>query len=185
MPTEKERDEETGLYYYGARYLDSKTSRWLSGDPAMGEYVPSAPVSDEARKRNGRLPGMGGVFNVVNMHVYHYAGNNPIRYVDPDGEKIVVTGGLFFKIRTWIAIFRIGAALRRSTDTAAYQDFKDLKSDKNYILTIEQTTGGNEFSASRTTSGKSGTVKFNESRRTGGTDKSGSNQRPPFIGLGH
>lgn len=31
---------------------------------------------------------MGGVFNVVNMHVYHYAGNNPVKYVDPDGREI-------------------------------------------------------------------------------------------------
>ena len=30
-----ELDEETGLYYYGARYLDPKYSRWLSGDPAV------------------------------------------------------------------------------------------------------------------------------------------------------
>jgi RHS repeat-associated protein len=42
--TGKERDKETGLYYYGARYLDPKDSRWLSVDPAMGEYVPVAPV---------------------------------------------------------------------------------------------------------------------------------------------
>jgi RHS repeat-associated protein len=84
--TGKERDEETGLYYYGARYLDPKTSRWLSGDPALGEYVPSAPVNDEAKKRNGSLPGQGGVFNYVNLHVYHYAGNNPVKYVDPDGR---------------------------------------------------------------------------------------------------
>jgi murein DD-endopeptidase MepM/ murein hydrolase activator NlpD len=28
---------------------------------------------------------MGGVFNVVNLHLYHYAGNNPVKYVDPDG----------------------------------------------------------------------------------------------------
>jgi RHS repeat-associated protein len=84
--TGKERDSETGLYYYGARYLDSKTSRWLSGDPAMGEYVPSAPVDDEARKRNGSLSGQGGVFNYVNLHVYHYAGNNPVKLVDPDGR---------------------------------------------------------------------------------------------------
>jgi RHS repeat-associated protein len=84
--TGKELDNETGLYYYGARYMDPKISRWLSGDPALGEYVPSAPVSGEARKRDGSLPGMGGVFNCVNLHVYHYAGNNPVKYTDPDGK---------------------------------------------------------------------------------------------------
>jgi hypothetical protein len=52
----------------------------------MGEYVPSAPVNDEARKRNGNLPGQGGVFNYINLHVYHYAGNNPVKLVDPDGK---------------------------------------------------------------------------------------------------
>jgi RHS repeat-associated protein len=87
--TGKERDEETGLYYYGARYLDPRTSRWLSTDPAMGEYVPVAPINDEARKRSGNLPGMGGIFNTVNMHVYHYAGNNPVKYTDLDGNNII------------------------------------------------------------------------------------------------
>jgi hypothetical protein len=29
---------------------------------------------------------MGGVFNTVNLHLYHYAGNNPVKYVDPDGR---------------------------------------------------------------------------------------------------
>ena len=84
--TGKERDKETGLYYYGARYLDPRDSRWLSVDPALGEYVPVAPVNDEAKKHNQNLPGMGGVFNTVNLHVYHYAGNNPVKYVDPDGK---------------------------------------------------------------------------------------------------
>jgi RHS repeat-associated protein len=62
--TGKERDSETGLYYYGARYLDPKTSRWLSADSAMG-----------------------GVFNYVDLHVYHYAGSNPVKYTDPDGRS--------------------------------------------------------------------------------------------------
>ena len=74
---------------YDARYLDPKTSRWISADPAMGDYIPGAPINDEVRKRNVNLPGMGGVFNVVNLHTYHYAGNNPLKYMDPDGEKIV------------------------------------------------------------------------------------------------
>jgi RHS repeat-associated protein len=84
--TGKELDAETGLYYYGARYLDPKTSRWLSGDPAMGEYFPVAPINDDAKKHNENLPGQGGVFNYVNLHAYHYAGNNPVKYTDPDGK---------------------------------------------------------------------------------------------------
>ncbi|MBP3708843.1 MAG: RHS repeat-associated core domain-containing protein, partial [Treponema sp.] len=73
--TGKERDEETGLYYYGARYLDAKYSRWLSADPALGEYM------------GGTSSGEGGIFNTINFNLYHYAGNNPIKYIDPDGRK--------------------------------------------------------------------------------------------------
>ena len=54
----------------GARYLDPKYSRWISVDPALGEYVPQAPVNDEAKKQNQNLPGMGGVFNTVNLNLY-------------------------------------------------------------------------------------------------------------------
>ena len=84
------KGEETGVNYYGARYLDPKYSRWLSGDPALSDYIPKAPIDDEAKKHNEKLPGMGGVFNVVNLHLYHYAGNNPVKYADPDGEHIEV-----------------------------------------------------------------------------------------------
>ena len=72
--TGKELDTETGLYYYGARYLDPKYSRWLSGDPAITDYMA------------GTSAGEGGVYNTVNLSVYHYAGNNPVKYTDPDGR---------------------------------------------------------------------------------------------------
>ena len=91
--TGKEMDEETGLYYYGARYLDPKYSRWLSGDPALNDYIPKAPIDDEAKKHNENLPGMGGVYNTVNLHLYHYAGNNPVKYTDPDGKFINIIIG--------------------------------------------------------------------------------------------
>ena len=91
--TGKEMDEETGLYYYGARYLDPKYSRWLSGDPALGDYIPKAPIDDEAKKHNEKLPN-GGIYNVVNLHVFNYGNNNPVKYNDPTGEIpfMAVTG---------------------------------------------------------------------------------------------
>ena len=58
----------------GARYLDPKYSRWLSTDPALGEYV----TPDKEKKY--------GVFDFINLNVYHYGHNNPITYTDPDGR---------------------------------------------------------------------------------------------------
>ena len=87
--TGKEIDEETGLYYYGARYLDSRYSRWISTDPALGEYIPGAGKATASEA--GSLPGIGGIFNTVNLQLYHYAGNNPVKYTDPDGNFIVNT----------------------------------------------------------------------------------------------
>jgi len=80
--TGKELDTETGLYYFGARYYDPKVSRWISCDPAFEEYLPVG-------NNNRNLPGEGGIFNPINLALYHYAGNNPIKYVDPNGKSLL------------------------------------------------------------------------------------------------
>ena len=56
----------------------------------MEDYLPGAPTGDAARLRNEALPGMGGVFNTVNMAGYTYAANNPVKYVDPNGQDNVL-----------------------------------------------------------------------------------------------
>ncbi len=70
----KELDPETGNYYYGARYYDPKWSIWLSVDPLAEKYS--------------------------NISPYAYVANNPIRYIDPDGKRIVDSNGNEVKVST-------------------------------------------------------------------------------------
>jgi RHS repeat-associated protein len=65
----KERDEETGLYYYGARYYAGWLCRFVSVDPAAEKYVSLTP--------------------------YHYCANNPINAIDPDGQKVLFVNGYY------------------------------------------------------------------------------------------
>jgi hypothetical protein len=74
----------------------------------LAEYLPVAPVDDEAKKHNENLPGMGGAYNLVNLALYHYAGNNPVKYVDPDGKapltssELVLRNTIFSKILSYV-----------------------------------------------------------------------------------
>jgi RHS repeat-associated protein len=78
--TSKEMDSETGLYYFGARYYDPRTSVWQSADPILEKYLPSGGDSSN-------LAGMGGVFNPFNLGLYAYAHHNPAKFTDPDGNE--------------------------------------------------------------------------------------------------
>ncbi|WP_018675921.1 RHS repeat domain-containing protein [Riemerella columbina] len=55
----KELDQETGLYYYGARYYDARVSLWLNVDPLVEKT----------------------------MQPYAYTNNNPVMLVDPTGME--------------------------------------------------------------------------------------------------
>ena len=59
----KEFDEETGMYYYGARYYEPRLSLWMTVDPKMEKYQ--------------------------NVSAYVYCLNNPLKIIDPDGKDIV------------------------------------------------------------------------------------------------
>jgi len=69
--TGKERDAETGLDYFGARYMSSAQGRFTGPDPVN--------VTDE------RLVNPSNTLNK-----YIYGGNNPLKYVDPDGRDITI-----------------------------------------------------------------------------------------------
>jgi RHS repeat-associated core domain len=65
--TGKERDSETGLDYFGARYFSGAQGRFTSPDPLMA----SARISDPQT-----------------WNRYSYALNNPLKYVDPNGMDV-------------------------------------------------------------------------------------------------
>lgn len=67
------------MYYFGKRYYDSKICRWINTDPALSKFLPVKG------NKNNKLPA-GGVFEPANMDVYGYVGNNPILFIDPDGQ---------------------------------------------------------------------------------------------------
>lgn len=62
--TDKERDNETGLDYFGARYYGSTQGRFTSADPLMSS---------------------GTIYNPQSWNRYSYTGNNPLRFIDPTG----------------------------------------------------------------------------------------------------
>lgn len=82
----KELDEETGLYYYGARYYNPRVSQWLSVDP-IALYD---PINEVEHYLDGQHN--GGYFNPRNTSVYGYTYQNPIVYVDPNGKQNVIGG---------------------------------------------------------------------------------------------
>jgi RHS repeat-associated protein len=83
--TGKEKDA-TGLYYYGARYYDPQTGKFITRDLIKG------------RKSNSQT-----------LNLYTYCLNNPIKYIDPTGLDSMCTGDgenrvcIEFTANGWIA----------------------------------------------------------------------------------
>lgn len=75
----KEKDEETGLSYFGARYENAKIGRFIAPDPVRA-------VDPKTSMTNEKL-----LLNPQRLNTYAYALNNPYRYMDPDGMAPILT----------------------------------------------------------------------------------------------
>ena len=94
----KEFDEETGMYYYGARYYESRLSLWISVDP-ISNYDP--------RNSENYLDGEHnlGVYFHYNLNPYSYCYLNPIVFYDPNGLQSK------FWTRFWGGVQMVGGAV--------------------------------------------------------------------------
>lgn len=146
-----------GNIYMGAWYLDQKYSRWLSTDPALGDFVSSDYKGTS-----------GGIYNSVNLNLYHYANKNPIRYVDPDGQDagyvqnenavgIFGHAGLFVKTENGYSFFEVRGITNdeiKNGKVSEHEDSVILSHAKMAIPPAGSRKGSNSSSVS---SGKEGT----------------------------
>ncbi|UIE37907.1 SpvB/TcaC N-terminal domain-containing protein [Leptodesmis sichuanensis] len=95
--TGKERDEESGLYYHGARYYAAWLGRWTSCDPA-------------------------GIYTSTN--VYQYVASNPISLKDPSGTQEEVS--TLEREALWATYFRPVYASRRVAEFVKNLRNKDI-----------------------------------------------------------
>ena len=101
----KEFDEETGMYYYGARYYDPRLSLWISTDPLQEKYP--------------------------HINSYCYTANNPILFVDPDGKAIIKGAVAAFKYakRVWNVYKKTGKLTPSNLKKAGLDEFLDIAGD--------------------------------------------------------
>ncbi len=82
--TQKERDIETGLDYFLARYHSSTQGRFTSPDEFKGG-PDELYVLGSGDQEKQALP-YADITNPQSLNKYTYCYNNPLRYVDPDGH---------------------------------------------------------------------------------------------------
>jgi RHS repeat-associated protein len=111
--TGKERDSESGLDEFGARHYASTMGRWISPD--------AINITDER------------VLNPANtLNKYIYGGNNPLKYIDPDGRDITV-----FYTETGRAGHFWMVAYDQSTGNSAVMDFGPKNGDSYLTMARE------------------------------------------------
>jgi RHS repeat-associated protein len=119
--TGKERDAESGLDYFGARYMSSAQGRWTS--------------PDLVNVTNDRLLGPSSTLNK-----YVYGGNNPLKFTDPDGRDITV-----FYESGYPSGHIMLAASNQQTDDFAFLSVGPLTHDGILTNPLQGVPGTSEF----------------------------------------
>jgi RHS repeat-associated protein len=89
----KEKDVETGLSYFGARYMDVEIGRFLAPDPVKAVDSKKGGINFVILRNPQRL------------NPYAYGLNNPYKFIDPDGlfnsyTHEIITSGVMAKHTT-------------------------------------------------------------------------------------
>jgi RHS repeat-associated protein len=132
--TAKERDIETGLDYFLARYYSSPQGRFTGID--TGPFTPADPQ---------------------NFNRYSYAQNNPLKFIDPSGREIELTGD---KAQDFIDYLERKSGLKLKYKTKnGVTTITGSKKDKNFTGTVDK-----EFAKIvKNAAGANETAKFNVS----------------------
>ena len=140
--TGKERDAETGLDYFGARYLSGAQGRFISPDEFPSGIV--NPFTGQQVGRPGPLP-YADITDPQTLNKYGYARNNPLRYVDPDGHEpddpVVVQEIVEFAI---VHIDKV-EAVAEAVDTGVSVGLGMAARTALLFLTVCQGTAGDKF----------------------------------------
>jgi RHS repeat-associated protein len=104
--TGKERESETGLDYFLARYYSSAQGRFTSPDEFKGGIVD--PFTGQQVGQPGPLP-YADIADPQTLNKYAYVRNNQLRYVDPDGHVIDELADAAFILYDLYKIAREGA----------------------------------------------------------------------------
>ncbi len=116
--TSQERDDETGLDYFGARYYGSPLGRFTSPDDFLNDTHAIEPQS---------------------WNLYTYVRNNPLRHFDPDGRvKRDADGNVIF-VTTASEDFPFLEKERVGSDGKTYKITVAWKVDKGYVTADDGT----------------------------------------------
>ena len=128
----KEKDSESGLYYFGARYKDAVAGRFGSPDPV------------------GAVDPHSGQINQIVLHdpqrlnSYAYGLNNPYRYIDSDG-RFVFALPLFWAAVEFSAA-EIGAVLFAGTAVGGSAAYLQKQQCEGFSNSANGDPDNNDFS---------------------------------------